>query len=138
MAEVLRILETALYVDDVDRSREFYQRLFGFPVVVHDDRLCALRVGDAQVLLLFRRGGSTAPIDVPGGRISPHDAQGEIHFAFLVPAGSLPEWEERLARGGVAVENRVRWNERSESLYFRDPDGHLGELVTPGLWGLPD
>ena len=45
---ILRILETALYVEDVARAREFYVRLFGFPVVMEDDRLCALRVGDFQ------------------------------------------------------------------------------------------
>jgi hypothetical protein len=28
----------------------------------------------------------------------------------------------------------VVWPEGSTSIYFRDPDGHLLELVTPGLW----
>jgi catechol 2,3-dioxygenase-like lactoylglutathione lyase family enzyme len=28
----------------------------------------------------------------------------------------------------------VRWPRGGESIYFRDPDGHLVELATPGLW----
>ena len=46
----------ALYVDDLDRSRAFYERLFGFVVVFHDDRMCAMEVPGEQVLLLFRHG----------------------------------------------------------------------------------
>ena len=28
----------------------------------------------------------------------------------------------------------MKWPRGGESLYFRDPDGHLVELATPGLW----
>jgi len=49
------------------------------------------------------------------------------------PAGALADWEARLAEAGVAIESRVKWR-RGESIYFRDPDGHVLELATPGLW----
>ncbi len=48
------VLETSLYVADLDRSCEFYQRVFGFERFVHDGRMCALGVPGGQVLLLFR------------------------------------------------------------------------------------
>jgi catechol 2,3-dioxygenase-like lactoylglutathione lyase family enzyme len=41
-------------------------------------------------------------------------------------------WEERLANFGIEIE--ARRPRGGVSLYFRDPDRHLLELATPGLW----
>ncbi|HEX5133053.1 MAG TPA: VOC family protein [Candidatus Krumholzibacteria bacterium] len=128
------ILETALYVDDVARSAEFYTALFGFPTLIASDRIVALDVAGRDVLLLFKRGATTQPIPLEDGFIPPHDAGGNIHLAFSVALESLPDWEARLAGRGVAVESRHRWPRGGTSVYFRDPDGHLVELVTPGCW----
>ncbi len=87
-----------------------------------------------QVLLLFRRGATREPQILPGGTIGPHDAAGHIHLAFAVAAADLPAWRTTLAGQGVAVESEVRWQAGGTSLYFRDPDGHLVELATPGIW----
>jgi catechol 2,3-dioxygenase-like lactoylglutathione lyase family enzyme len=133
-ARVAHILETSLYVADLDRSQQFYEALFGFPVFMRDRRMCALGVPGAQVLLLFRRGGSLAPSPAPGGTIPPHDGQGNLHLCFAIPEDTLAAWEERLAAAGIAVESRVRWPRGGTSLYFRDPDGHSLEVATPGLW----
>jgi catechol 2,3-dioxygenase-like lactoylglutathione lyase family enzyme len=35
---------------------------------------------------------------------------------------------------GIAIEEVKQWERGGKSLYFRDPDGHLLELVTPGCW----
>jgi len=131
---VTGVLETALYVHDVARSRGFYTRLFGFPVLTEDDRLCALDVEGRAVLLLFRNGATTETIQIPGGAIPPHDGDGNLHCAFAIPAGDLEAWAERLRTGGIEIESRVAWPRGGISLYFRDPDGHLVELATPGVW----
>jgi catechol 2,3-dioxygenase-like lactoylglutathione lyase family enzyme len=34
----------------------------------------------------------------------------------------------------VEIEGRVNWQLGGESIYFRDPDRHLGELATRGTW----
>ena len=34
----------------------------------------------------------------------------------------------------VEIEGRTDWPRGGHSIYFRDPDGHLLELATPGLW----
>ncbi len=128
------ILETALYVADLSRAVAFYRLLFGFDVLFADDRLCALAVPGHQVLLLFRKGMSVAPSEVAGGTIPGHDGGGQLHVAFAVAAADLPAWEERLRRQGVAVESTVSWPRGGRSVYFRDPDGHLVELATPGIW----
>jgi catechol 2,3-dioxygenase-like lactoylglutathione lyase family enzyme len=123
-----------LYVDDLDRAVEFYRRLFGFPVMNRDERLCALDVAPGSVLLLFRRGGTLSPMDIGHGVIPPHDGRGPLHMALAIPRESLAEWERALVEAGVAIESTVHWPRGSVSLYFRDPDGHLIELATPGLW----
>ena len=132
--KVTGILETALHVENLERASDFYQRLFGFEIMAQDKRLCAFNVAGRDVLLLFKRGESSAPMPVPGGIIPPHDGQGRLHIAFSTAAADLPGWRERLAELGVAVESTVDWPEGGHSLYFRDPDQHLLELATPGIW----
>ena len=47
-------------------------------------------------------------------------------------------WRERLREYRVAIEHEEAWPRGGHSLYFRDPAGNSVELITPGLWGLPD
>ena len=136
MPTVGGVLETSLYVEDIVRSQTFYQRIFGFAVLFADDRLCALNVADRQVLLLFRKGGTTEPIVTPGGTIPPNDGDGQLHFAFSIATEELPAWEEWLTAQGVAIDSKVRWERGGTSLYFSDPDGHLVELASPGVWAI--
>ncbi|HVY16877.1 MAG TPA: VOC family protein [Rhodopila sp.] len=138
MPRVSHILETSLYVEDLERSRLFYERLFGFPPFFEDERMCALEVPGGQVLLLFRHGmtDQPAPIEAfgPNGFIPPHHGRGALHLAFAIPSQELERWTMHLERSGVPIESRVRWPRGSVSLYFRDPDGHSLEVATPGLW----
>jgi catechol 2,3-dioxygenase-like lactoylglutathione lyase family enzyme len=134
MPHITGVLETALYVDDIDRAAAFYTRLFGFPIMRRDDRFCSLNVAPGQVLLLFRRGGTLSAVDTGNGMIPPHDGTGPLHMAFAIPADELKAWEQKLAAGQIEIESTVHWSRGSVSLYFRDPDEHLIELATPGLW----
>jgi catechol-2,3-dioxygenase len=134
MPDLQSILETALYVDDLDRARGFYENVMGLKALFSDQRLCAMDVAGRSVLLLFRRGGSTQTAVLPGGTIPPHDGSGPVHMAFAIAAADLPAWERHFAIHSIAIEGRVQWPRGATSLYFRDPDGHALELATPGLW----
>jgi catechol 2,3-dioxygenase-like lactoylglutathione lyase family enzyme len=129
-----RVLETVLYVDDFERACPFYERILGLTRIYSDQRLNAYDVGGNGVLLLFRRGQSLQAVTMPGGTIPPHDGHGPVHIAFSIAADALAAWEERLQRSSVSIEARTRWPRGGISIYFRDPDGHLLELATPGLW----
>jgi catechol 2,3-dioxygenase-like lactoylglutathione lyase family enzyme len=128
------VLETALYVNDLPRAQRFYEETFGLIALSQDDRLCALDCGPASVLLLFARGATSETVKLPGGEIPAHDGSGHIHFAFAVAKEDLLAWERRLTERGVEIEARMKWPAGGQSLYFRDPDGNLGEIATPGLW----
>ncbi|MDQ3950067.1 MAG: VOC family protein [Gemmatimonadota bacterium] len=131
-----RVVETAVYVSDLARSRAFYCDLLGTEVLLDTPRLLALSVGGQSVLLLFQRGATTEPLETPGGVVPPHGASGVQHFAFAITPEALGEWRDHLARSGVAVESEVRWPRGGTSLYLRDPDNHSVELITPGLWAI--
>jgi catechol-2,3-dioxygenase len=128
------IIETAIHVRDLSASASFYQQVLGLEVIERGERLCALSVAGRHLLLLFLEGGSTEPVETAGGIIPPHDGSGSLHFAFAIDRSELAPWEQRLREQGVAVESRVDWQLGGTSLYFRDPDGHLVELATPGNW----
>jgi len=117
-------------VSDLPRSVRFYKDTLGLSVISDfGQRGCALQAGPRQVLLLFKKGASRA--------ISPpHDGEGELHLAFAVSTAALADWEELLQRKEIAVEERREWEGGGRSLYFRDPDGHLLELATPGTWSI--
>jgi catechol 2,3-dioxygenase-like lactoylglutathione lyase family enzyme len=128
------IIETAIHVRDLSASAGFYQQVLGLELIERSERLCAMNVAGRHLLLLFLQGGSTEPVEIAGGTIPPHDGSGSLHFAFAIDRSELAPWEQRLRENGVPVESRVDWGLGGTSLYFRDPDGHLVELATPGNW----
>ena len=124
------ILESSLYVDDLPRAVRFYQDIFGFPVISDfGERGCAMHAGPRQVLLLFKKGASRTIV-------SPHDGDGELHIAFAISASELAAWESWLVQKGIAIEEKSTWDRGGWSIYFRDPDRHLLELATPGVWSV--
>jgi catechol 2,3-dioxygenase-like lactoylglutathione lyase family enzyme len=134
MPRIRRVLETALDCDDLPRSAAFYRRLFGTEPMLASDRLVAIDAGEGTILLLFQRGLSAEPVELPGGVVPAHDAGGPGHLAFAVDAAQIGDWDSRLRELGIAVESRVTWERGGVSLYFRDPDGRSVELATPGVW----
>jgi len=122
------ILEAALYVDDVPRSVRFYEHTLGLSIVDTDERLTAMGVGGKQILLLCKREASARLPETA------HDASGQQHVAFSVATADLDAWKARLIDLGIAIERDRRWDRGGRSLYFRDPDGHILELASPGVW----
>ena len=88
-----------------------------------------MEAGDRQVLLLFKKGASRATQ-------SSHDGDGELHLAFAIAAAELAAWEAWLTENGIELEEKSAWELGGHSLYFRDPDRHLLEVATPGVWSI--
>jgi catechol 2,3-dioxygenase-like lactoylglutathione lyase family enzyme len=121
------VVETSLYVRDPEVSANFYREVLGFEPILSDERITAMSVGGHQVLLLCKKGASK-------DWTAPHDGEGELHVAFAIARDQLKDWERQLANLGVTIELRRSWPRGGESIYFRDPDRHLVELATPGVW----
>ncbi len=128
-----RILETVLYVGDLEAAQRFYGDVLGLTLDSSKPGLfCFFRVGEAM-LLLFDPQASRQNRDVPA-----HGAVGAGHACFAVAESELPAWQARLRERGIAIEHEQAWPRGGRSFYVRDPAGNSIEFATPRIWGLPE
>ena len=137
------ILESALYVDDLDRAEAFYGGVLGLERIARvEERHVFFRCGDG-VLLLFDAQATVKP-PAPDARlpVPPHGATGDGHLCFRATAQEIDRFRAHLERNGVAIEADFRWPARGDepsggrSIYFRDPAGNSLEIAEPRIWGL--
>jgi catechol 2,3-dioxygenase-like lactoylglutathione lyase family enzyme len=109
------VVETAIYVDDLDVTETFSRTVLGLRVVGKEvGRHVFFQVGDAGVLPAFR-----ADATLKGDQLPPHGAAGPGHFALGIEAEDFDDWRDLLRGRGVAVEKEVGWPRGGKSLYFQ-------------------
>ena len=114
--EPLRLHHVALRVSDCEAACAFYCGLLGLEQTRRSEEASGLasvwiQAGETILMLERRLRGNGAE-------------SGSAHLlAFSV--SDLHEWEDRLDRAGIAVEDRT-----THTLYLRDPDGHRVALTT--------
>lgn len=133
----LRILEAALYVDDLEEAERFYGGVLGLERIARvKGRHVFFRCGDA-VLLLFNAQATKTPPE-PGARlpVPPHGASGPGHLCFAASAEEIESWKKLLKDRGVDIEADFEWPKGGRSIYFRDPAGNSLEFAQPCIWEL--
>jgi catechol 2,3-dioxygenase-like lactoylglutathione lyase family enzyme len=140
MPKVNGLVETALFVENLPRARDFYLQVLGLEKIQESEVGCVFVVSKGQLLLLVDKEKARIPSKTPGGDVPAcmghaGESLGAGHIAFRVADADIDLWRSCLEKKGVEVLSEVTW-EQARSLYFRDPDGHLLELATSGLWGL--
>ncbi len=128
------VVETVLYVDDVEKAAAFYQRVLGLARLDGGESFVPLHAGGRSMLLLFLAGSAAEGTTSEGGWIPPHGSHGTSHVALSIRSQDVDRWRAHLASHGVEIESEVQWARGGTSLYLRDLDGHSVELVTPGIW----
>ncbi|MFB9863968.1 glyoxalase [Rufibacter immobilis] len=124
-----QIKETCLYVQDLDRTTQFYTQVLELEVIGQvADRHVFFRVGNS-VLLCFNAQATKESKDLP-----PHFGQGQLHLAFECEPEEYEPWKDKLRQAAIAIEHEQPWPHGRKSCYFRDPDQHLLEIVMPGMW----
>jgi len=126
---IKQIKETCLYVSDLQQTAHFYHNLLGLPIIGQvEDRHIFFRAG-TSVLLCFIADKTKVDKNLP-----PHDGYGHLHLAFEVSPEEYAAWKEKIQALNIAIEKEQEWKNQLHSFYFRDPDGHLLEIVPQGIW----
>jgi catechol 2,3-dioxygenase-like lactoylglutathione lyase family enzyme len=129
VSQINQILETALYVKDIEVAEQFYRDVFGFQTYSKGGtRHLFFKIGNSM-LLLFNAEETKTSDDVP-----PHGTVGQGHVAFAVEHHELDFWRKRLREKNIEIEQEITWPSGGKSIYFRDPDGNSLELATPDTW----
>ena len=127
--EYTQIKETCLYVESLEKIREFYSNVLSMPVISYKEgRHVFFRVG-SSVLLCFIAEVTKAEKNLP-----PHFGNGNQHIAFEVPASTYQDAKATLTEKGVQITHEQEWPHSRYSFYFNDPEGNVLEIVVPGIW----
>lgn len=129
------VLETSLYVTDLEAAEDFYAHVLGLErVFTMQGRHVFFRCGDG-VLLLFNADASTLP-PPPDARlpVPPHGAHGPGHVCFAATSAEIEAWKVHLEGHGIAIEADFTWPQGGRSIYFRDPSGNSIEFAEPRIW----
>lgn len=130
MISIHRIIETCIYVADLDRSERFYRDVIGLRLVQKNEGRDLFFAAGNSMLMVF-----SAAETQKGGFLPAHGAEGPSHLAFEIDPEDLPTCRRHLSDFGIPIEREVSWPQTEHrSIYIRDPDGHLVEFVTRGVW----
>ena len=114
-----------LFVKELADAKQFYQTVFGLPVVFEDDDSAVLRFGDTLVNLL--------KITAAGELVEPAavaSREAGVRFVFTIGVDDVDAMCAELTRRGVELLNGPMdrpWGVRTAS--FRDPGGHVWEIA---------
>ena len=127
MVKAQGLAHIVLNVSDIDASLAFYSKVIGLEVVTRDEKLkiAFMSLGEQHHdLALVQRGGSD--------QADPNQP-GLVHFAWRVDDfPTLQAAHDELTEAGIKMEP-IQHN-ITNSLYIKDPDGHLVELFCD-RWG---
>lgn len=127
--EFTQIKETCLYVSDLDRTSAFYSGKLGLPIISRvEGRHLFFRAG-SSVLLCFIAEATRHETQLP-----PHFAEGKQHLAFEVRQEDYERIKSAIENEDIRITHVQTWKNDLNSFYFEDPDGHVLEIVPPGIW----
>ena len=133
MKKLERILETAIYADDLEACESFYSDVLGLEIYGKQVGRHVMFKLSEQMLLIFN---PESTLDERGTAPVPHGSRGPGHFAFAVAEAEMDFWRQRLIEHNVEIEKEIEWPGGGLSIYFRDPAGNSLELATKSIWNL--
>lgn len=127
--DFIQIKETCLYVQDLQRTEDFYKGKLNLKVIARVEGRHIFFKAGSSVLLCFLAGATKNETNLPA-----HFGKGKMHIAFEVPENSYREVKAWIRSKNIEIEHEQQWSENYQSFYFRDPDRHSIEIVPEGMW----
>lgn len=127
---ISRIKETSLYVKDLKRTKQFYQDKLGLKVIGYDEKRHIFFKAGNSILLCFLPDATNNG----SGNLPAHSAKGSIHVAFEILKEDYYSCKDKIKKAGIEIIQEQDWKSGLKSFYFRDPDGHLLEIIQEGIW----
>jgi catechol 2,3-dioxygenase-like lactoylglutathione lyase family enzyme len=114
-----------LFVDDLPRSRSFYQDVFDVPVVYEDENSAVFRFENTLINLLTTTAAREL---IEPGTVASRGAGSRLMFSIWV-ADADAVCADLDARGVKLLDGPVdrEWGKRTAS--FADPDGNIWEIA---------
>jgi len=127
MIKIQHLDHVAIYVEDVDRSMEWYQRVFGFEHILTDTW------GKRPAFLAIDNFGIAIFPAKSKGLSIPNRQQFKTidHFAFRVTKADFELAKQAYQQLNISFDYQD--HKAFESIYVQDPDGHTVEITTPTL-----
>ena len=128
--KVIKIKETCLYVQDLERAKKFYKEVLGLELISYVAGKHLFFNAGTSVLLLFNPEDSKSKKTPPA-----HFGGGKQHFAFEVAISDYEAAKQEIKAKGIEIIDEVVWSSGQESFYFNDPEGNVLEVVPDkGIW----
>ncbi|RWP35457.1 VOC family protein [Mesorhizobium sp.] len=131
------ILESALYVTDLDAAEKFYTDVLGLDLLGKvDGRHLFFRCGDGVLLIFNAEATKVPPAPDAKLKVPPHGTVGDGHLCFAASADEIVRWRAHLERKKIVIESEFDWPQGGRSIYIRDPSGNSIEFAEPRIWGI--
>lgn len=155
------ILETVLYTKNIEKAKQFYGGILQLKPIgqLNSDRGVGYELGHCN-LLIFQLGKTVNDIvddpSKPEYRIPKHAPSEHLletlmddskkpygatsnslrqHYCLAVETiDEVKKWHKHLLENDVPILGLMNWTQGGHSVYFADPDDHVGEIASRGLW----
>jgi catechol 2,3-dioxygenase-like lactoylglutathione lyase family enzyme len=119
------IFAITLFVEDLDKAKQFYQNVFGLSMVFEDPNSAVFQIGDTLINLLKTTAAKelVEPATVGNPEVG-------ARLVFTVHVDDVDAMCKELVERGVELLNGPMdrpWGIRTAS--FKDPGGHIWEIA---------
>jgi catechol 2,3-dioxygenase-like lactoylglutathione lyase family enzyme len=132
-----KIVETSIYSSHLEKMKEFYVDKLGLELVSEQKGRHVFLKTDRNMLLIFNYRVTASEKETSHGAPFPPLM---VHVAIEIEPSEYEEAKDLLEKNNIQIEKEIVWenDNRSESIYFRDPAGNLVEFITRNFWPVTD
>lgn len=119
------IFAVTLFTEDLDKSKEFYEKIFGLPLIFEGDTSAVFKIGETLINLLKITSADELVTPAKVG-----NADVGARLVFTVHVDDVDVMCQKLTAQGVELVNGPMdrpWGIRTAS--FKDPGGHIWEIA---------